>query len=487
MTERLAFNAGGPEAVRRLRRSARPSYLSLFTYQPPEAPRPATAAETAIRLPRPSHTEWDWRGLLGFTAVLFLRPQDQLPFISALHLAEIFAIIGVLGLLMGRFARGAPMIHVTPEVVALAAFGGAIAIGIPFSVWPGGAFGVFTDVYLKLLVIFGLMVTVLSRAQRIEQFSFLIVVFSGYLAGRAVVDYLRGVNLVESGRVAGSVSGIFGNPNDLALNMVVFLPFALLFAFKPGPNIRRLMAGVAALLMLAAIVFTRSRGGAVGLLVMTLILVVQSMRVKPAIAVGTLVAMLAAIPFVPESFWNRMVSIVDAERDETGSRQARIELLEEGWAAFTGSPIVGVGAGQFQAYNPPGRRQPWRVTHNALLEVAAETGLLGLAPFLFLIASGGLAARAVRRALAPPRARRRPGSAARTSAAAEGPPDPERESLLLMTTAIVPSLVGWFVAAQFASVALNWTFYYVLAIAVATREVAVAHAALKTEAVRRAA
>jgi hypothetical protein len=49
-----------------------------------------------------------------------------------------------------------------------------------------------------------------------------------------------------------------------------------------------------------------------------------------------------------------------------------------------------------------------------------------------------------------------------------------------MTTAVTPSLVGWLVAAQFASVALNWTFYYILAIAVATREVAVAYAAART-------
>ena len=33
-------------------------------------------------------------------------------------------------------------------------------------------------------------------------------------------------------------------------------------------------------------------------------------------------------------------------------------------------------------------------------------------------------------------------------------------------------MVGWFVCAFFASVAFNWTFYYVLALCVAGREVA---------------
>jgi len=46
------------------------------------------------------------------------------------------------------------------------------------------------------------------------------------------------------------------------------------------------------------------------------------------------------------------------------------------------------------------------------------------------------------------------------------------EPLMSAATAIGPSLLGWFVCALFASVALNWTLYYVLAIAAATRDVA---------------
>jgi hypothetical protein len=33
-------------------------------------------------------------------------------------------------------------------------------------------------------------------------------------------------------------------------------------------------------------------------------------------------------------------------------------------------------------------------------------------------------------------------------------------------------LIGWFVCAMFASVAYNWTFYYLLALVVAARELA---------------
>ena len=59
--------------------------------------------------------------------------------------------------------------------------------------------------------------------------------------------------------------------------------------------------------------------------------------------------------------------------------------------------------------------------------------------------------------------------------AAASAPDPERETLLTLVTALGPALLGWIVCAQFASVALNWTFYFVLGILVATRAAAVQH------------
>jgi O-antigen ligase len=109
------------------------------------------------------------------------------------------------------------------------------------------------------------------------------------------------------------------------------------------------------------------------------------------------------------------------------------------------------------------------VTHNALLQVASETGVAGLVPFLFFFGSGVAAAREVRRRLGPPPGRARRRERARP---AQSRDDQEREALLTTATAVGPSLAGWFVAAFFASVALNWTLYYVLAIAAATRDVA---------------
>jgi hypothetical protein len=71
--ERLAFNLG-PETV--------PGRGRIEAVIRDSEPTFATAEYEAPR-------DWGYRGLLLFTAVVLLRPQDTLPFLRPVHLAEI--------------------------------------------------------------------------------------------------------------------------------------------------------------------------------------------------------------------------------------------------------------------------------------------------------------------------------------------------------------------------------------------------------------
>ena len=113
--------------------------------------------------------------------------------------------------------------------------------------------------------------------------------------------------------------------------------------------------------------------------------------------------------------------------------------------------------------------------------MASEIGIFGVIAFFFLIIRAFMAASFTRSKLAwiyRKQSKKRPM------------PDPEdglddHDRMFLQThgAAMVASMVGWAVAATFASVAFHWTFYYLLGLAVAARAIvhhrAVAYAKAK--------
>jgi len=451
--ERLAFNFG-PGSV--------PSRQLV------EAALASEAEPTFATSPYAEPRDWGYAGLFAFTAVLLLRPQDQLPGQPPLHLAEICALIGIGPMLLHRLARRLPVFRMTPETIGVISLGLVILGTAPFSIWPGGAFGEFTDAYVKIILVFVLMMNTLTTPERIERLTWLIVLCVGYVAARGVIDYARGIHIVEGGRLHGAVSGMFGNPNDLAMNMVTFMPAAAVIALsKQQPVMRRLIAAFIVTLMLATVVFTKSRGGALGMGFMLLALIVLGGKVRRGFGSIAIISILVAIPFMPSTFWSRMESIFDDQQDRTqftGSREARRIVMEEGIDTFLERPFTGVGAGQFQNYNPAGRQERWRETHNALIQVAAETGVFGLVVFAFLIVRGAIAAAGARRLLTRRRTRGDPDLLATVMT------ERDRSTLYNHTVAMTAGLIGWFVCSIFASVAYSWTFYYVLALIVASRE-----------------
>lgn len=402
--------------------------------------------------------------LLAFAFVLFVRPQDTLPFLQPIPVGDVTAVAAVLALLVGRLSRNESLLRIPPELVAVLALAGVMLATAPFSLWPGGAVSVFTDLYSKVILIFALMVNLITTRERFERFAGIVVLGTSYIAVRAVIDYVRGVNLVEGNRVAGAVGGLFGNPNDMALNMVAFLPLAVAIALGRRHQLLRLVALIGVPAVVLAIIFSKSRGGTVGLLAMLLVLLYQLRRIRPRVAVLVVAAGLLSVPMLPSSFTDRMASIYNPEEDPTGSREARKRLLREGYEAFLQHPIFGLGAGQFPNYKPEEREEAWRETHNAVLQVAAELGIGGLIIFLAIIASGFLAVVGTASAVRQRRRIRR----IRAPDAFAG----RREPLQLFSAALVASLAGWFVAALFASVAYYWTFYIVLGLAVSLRDIA---------------
>lgn len=407
---------------------------------------------------------WAFTWTLVFTVVLFLRPQDIFPPLVALHLAELSAIAALVSLVMGRLATARPISRMTPELAGVLAFGFLMLLTAPFSIWMGGAFATFQELYLKVILVYLLAVNVLISPKRLERLTWILVVVVGYFACRAVFDYVRGVNVISGGtRVRGAAGGFMQNPNDMALNMVSFLPLAALVAMHNRSVLKRLVAALCAVFMMGAIVASGSRGGFLGLGAMLLVLAAFSVKKHPMFVAAGVLCVLCALPLVPSTYWNRIASIADDSKDDVQSSQARKALMGQSLEAFMENPLTGVGAGCFKDWNPKGRSEAWHEAHNVWLQVAAELGIFGFAAFLFLVMRAFYAVFQTRRLLRSRRLLRRPADAAPAAKA--------NDLLDAHSAAMAASLTGWFVCAFFASVAYNWTFYYLLALAAAPREI----------------
>jgi O-antigen ligase len=435
-----------------------------------EAARPAPVVRAAVREPRADAAYW---GVFGFTALLLFRPQDSIPLLEPLHLPEVCALTAALSMTIRRTNRGLAPIPWTPEVGGIVAISLIMLLTAPFSVWPAGAISTFTDLYMKVLLIFVILVHTLASPALLRRFTWLIVMAMGWASMNGVLDYVRGVNLMGGERLQGAVPGLglMGNPNDLAMNMVAFMPFAAFKALAPGKPLARLVAGGIVLMMLATILFTKSRGGFLGLAVVAFLVIVQARRIRPGIATAAVLALLVIPPFLPQTFWTRASSIFNAEEDTTGSREARIELMQDAWRTFNERPFLGVGAGQFQNYNPPERLQPWHETHNVEMQLLTELGVVGFGAFVWFLVRSAMTLAATWRALRP----RRRSSREPDGGDAFGPG--EREWMRLHVAACIAAFAGWLVCAQFGSIGYYWTLYYIVAMIVAAHLITVARLA----------
>lgn len=464
MSERLTFNAPVPTDARFS--GANAPALTAAATAVPEAP---SIAAVPSREPRDRAFTW----MLFFTAVLFLRPQDIIPPLDFLHLAELSAIIGLGSLVAGRLARGQAITRVTPELIGVVLFGAVIVFTAPFSIWMGGAIEVFRDVYSKVILIYVLAVNTITTPRRLERLTWVLVLAVSYVAFLTMVDYLHGSHMVGHGtRAQGAVGGIMGNPNDLATNMVAFLPLAAFTVLRRSSVLKRATAVGCAVLMLAAAIASGSRGGFLGMIVMIAVFGIMAVRRHPGLVAAAALAGMCALPLVPATYWHRISSITDESKDDFGSAQERRTLMKESVQAFAENPLAGVGAGNFKAWNPQGRTAAWHESHNVVLQVASELGILGLAVFFFLVGRAFQAIFKTRRLL------RRARRAAKARRAGHTPDpdapqltDDEADLLEGHSAAMLASLCGWLVCAFFASVAYTWTFYYLLALAATPRDI----------------
>jgi O-antigen ligase len=411
----------------------------------------ARPAATAVEPAEGQADRVAFAGLIAFTVILLLAPQSFLPVLKTIRVALLAATVAIAGHALDATIRRRAIVPAIPEMgITLALLGWAI-LTIPFSYWAGGSVALLTDQYLKAIVFFWLIGTLVNTPARLRIFAWTLALCALPLAVIALQHYLSGDFLytgVANVRRIEGYTGLSGNPNDLALTLNLLIPVAGALVGVSRGAIGRLAAALVVLVAVPAVIITFSRAGFLTLGAIVLVaLFIMARRHAPKTAAAVTVAALAAMPLMPAGYLDRLSTITNIEADKTGSAQGRWYDFQVAATVISENPIMGVGMGQDTlALNEARGRDTWRSVHNAYLEYAVDLGLPGIALFLWLLFATFRSARAVERY-----AWRRPAF----------------RELGVMAAGVQIALVAFAVAAFFHPIAYQFYFFCVAGLAVA--------------------
>jgi O-antigen ligase len=408
----------------------------------PEGPVPdATTGSSASSGP--------FVGVLSLLFIMVLSPQSFLPLLAPLRIALLAAGVTALAYVRHRFTHpGGPPIWSRGTLLAAGLFLWALG-GAFFSYWPGGTVGFLSGTYIKTLALFFLLSQIVDSTARLRATAWAMSLMTVPLAWTAIHHFLSSGAAGPSSRIVGYEAPLTENPNDLALMLNLVLPLlGALLLIHPKPAVRAALVGIA-LLDMAAIVCSFSRGGFLTLVAISLIggvkiLTHHKERGLLLLGVGVLVA---ALPFLPSGYLDRLWTIADMHEDKTGSAQTRWADSLVAMRLISENPLIGAGAGVGALALNAERGATWTDVHNVYLELGVELGLPGLALFLALY---GTCLSLARRA--------------RTEASEKG-----RFELACLAEGVEISLWGFGVAAFFHPVAYQFYFYWLAGLALALR------------------
>lgn len=397
-----------------------------------------------------------FRALVAFTAILVLSPQAWIPALEPLRIALAAAGVAIGAHLFDRLMRrdSAPVFNMEIGLaVALVAWA---VVTMPLSLWVGGSLEILTDQYIKAVVFFWLVGTLVTTAGRMRTLAWTLVLCSVPLAVTGIWNYFSG-EVLSTGvpglkRIYGYMggSGLAANPNDLALMLNLIIPIAAAVALDARRGLFKLVAAAAAMLGIVAVILTFSRAGFLTLAATGLMLFAVLVRRKSAGAAGLLLVIALTVPVLtPAGYVDRLSTITNIEADRTGSAQGRWQDFIVAAEVVARNPITGVGIGNDMiALNRQRGEETWRSVHNAYLQYAVDLGLPGLLLFVLLHILCFRTARAVERRAAG---------------------DPALRHLAHLAAGIQISLAAFFVAAMFHPIAYQFYFFTIAGLAVALK------------------
>lgn len=328
---------------------------------------------------------WGWTGLIAIDNYLF-------GFMAPIKLNFIFALITFLMILLKKDTeRGTIPFNATVVLFILFFLQGSLSAIFAYE---GNRLNWFLyDRFWKEILFAFIMPLVIFKRYRIHAFVLVMCLGMGF---HGLIDGLKFFSSGGSHLVRGFVK--FGDNNHFAVMLVMAIPPLLYMSSYAKHPLLRLSALTAAVITIAAVIGTHSRGGFVAMTAVALWLVLTSRKRLPALTVF-IAGVIFVIAIAPSAWTERMETIQEAEQES--SFMTRVEAWQVSSAIALHNPVLG-GGFHAVATQPVWDRfkgqkgllgfvdvgfvsDVFRAAHSIYFEVLGDMGFLGFFIFMALL------------------------------------------------------------------------------------------------------
>lgn len=355
--------------------------------------------------------------------VLFAVPFLYLPFLNDFAdfpkrvAIEVTALGIVLFAGFKAYLDGSVRIRGSVSVISLLVFLGWSAVSlIPASCPSSGS------TYLLHIAACGIIgwqvASTISSGQSARSYYRVMIMSMGGVAGIGAVQYLFSMDVIPQ---VVSPAATFGNPNIAAIFVGLVFPTVIPLWADDGKTGFRIAIVAIAALAGAYLIMSATRAAWVAAGISSIIAVhllvraeclsrsasikIRRFRVFSLVCLGGVAITLSVLVFLPGSsgLFDRIKGLVQHQVKDThlktvysDTTSVRIALWRNGLGMLTERPIMGFGLGHFQTHYPRfhrkvvidrvfnERRQP-SFAHNDFLQLAIETGIIGVGAWLILL------------------------------------------------------------------------------------------------------
>ena len=315
---------------------------------------------------------WYWFGLMNPHRLIWGTLENQ----------RYALLIGAVTLLAWVVSKEAKRIPVSAVTVLLAALLAWITLTTLFAHLPEDAWDGWERAFKILLMTF-VAIALINTRERIYALVWVIVVSLGFYGFKGGL-----FTLLTGGeyRVWGPEKSFIADNNQLALALIMTVPFIVYLYGQAEVRLIRIGLAVVGLACFFSIIGSQSRGAFLALCVMGVYLTLKS---RHRLKMGALVVAISMVGiwFVPSSWVERMETIQSYEDDS--SAMSRIRAWTFATEVALDHPITGGGfnvhfdESYFLRLVPGAEKN--RNFHSAFFEMLGEHGFIGLAIFVSLL------------------------------------------------------------------------------------------------------